>query len=618
MHITIEGCAVYKQTATPGHTPHPPSSPGLLLGRYRIMSSSGTGGFGSVLTCWDTRLQRRVAIKRMPLALPGIVAPGASTLSEALNEARTSSMLAHPHIVTMFDFETDQQVAYLVMEYVDGLTLNQLLDRVEGGTLTNEECSYMVRCVASALAFAHDNGVLHLDIKPSNIIFDYSGNIKLCDFGMATLASATGYGDARGGTVGYMPPEQIEGSVVDERSDIFSLAVVVWQAITGKNPFLAATAEESLKKIERGPQRKLSKLDPNLAGMAEEVIMSALSVQAQARIPSMQAFSDELTFALGDPEEGAQSIRELMAQAVEDDAEDVIEHDRRALPLAWRYPWLGTASTRVVVGVASLIFGLQILPVLINKEELVLLWSAVYALASAFWPPLGSLAAIGIISSSFLFTPQQQAQEVLIGVACGAVGFSWWIKYGRRLPLATAALLIPIISGQANLALSLSSFAFTSERSDEDVRGSHAPVPHNITHSAVVLGAAATAGLIVVLTQLMSSARHYNFSIDALTPSLLSSLTQASTLLHLMAIVCGTALSVGVERWRGSTHAAIIGQILGFSMLVIASFAEARMENAEIWTSGNLAQLCIALFLVVLVCIAIKLRGPLNVDGEIE
>lgn len=104
----------------------------LLLGRYRVMSSCGTGGFGTVLTCWDTRLQRRVAIKRMPLAIRGVYSGGAATMSEALAEARTSSMLAHPNIVTMFDFENDHDYAYLVMEYVDGMTLTELLSRVEG------------------------------------------------------------------------------------------------------------------------------------------------------------------------------------------------------------------------------------------------------------------------------------------------------------------------------------------------------------------------------------------------------------------------------------------------------------------------------------------------------
>ena len=205
-----------------------------LLGRYRVLARRGAGGFGTVCTCWDTRLQRRVAIKRIPLlATEDADGISASTADEALAEARTACLLAHPNIVTVYDFEADGTYAYLVMEYVDGLNLAELLARVEDGVLTHDECAHVLRSVAAALTYAHENGVLHLDIKPTNIMIDRQGTVKLADFGMATLASAAGYGGARGGTVGDMPPEQIERDLGDERADIFSLAVVVWQALTG-------------------------------------------------------------------------------------------------------------------------------------------------------------------------------------------------------------------------------------------------------------------------------------------------------------------------------------------------------------------------------------------------
>jgi serine/threonine-protein kinase len=217
----------------------------MILRRFRIMGSCGTGGFGTVLACWDTRLQRRVAIKRMRLApevspssqdsMPATQA-FASTVSEALSEARTASRLEHPGIVAVHDFAVEDGIAYLVMEYVDGLTLSEFLSRVEGGTLTHDEVAYLVAQLGDAVAFAHREGVLHLDIKPSNIMLTHDGGVKLCDFGMATLSSAAGYADARGGTVGYMPPEQVEGALVDERTDIFALAVVIYQTLTGINP----------------------------------------------------------------------------------------------------------------------------------------------------------------------------------------------------------------------------------------------------------------------------------------------------------------------------------------------------------------------------------------------
>ena len=251
----------------------------VLLNRYRVLARRGTGGFGTVCTCWDTRLQRRVAIKRIPV-LDMDDGISASTAEEALGEARTACLLAHPNIVSVLDFEMEGAYAYLIMEYVDGLNLAELLSRVEGGTLSHDECAHMVASVGRALAFAHENGVLHLDIKPTNIMVDRRGTVKLADFGMATLASAAGYGDARGGTVGYMPPEQIQGMLVDERADVFSLAVVTWQALCGTDPFAAVRAADSLTKIFHGPKDPLVKLDPTADLTTQDALMRALAPPA--------------------------------------------------------------------------------------------------------------------------------------------------------------------------------------------------------------------------------------------------------------------------------------------------------------------------------------------------
>ena len=174
-----------------------------------------------------------------------------------------SSRLTHPNIVTVHDFEVRGNVAYLIMEYVSGLTLAELLARVEGGVLTYDECAHLLSSLAAALDFAHANDVLHLDIKPSNVFIDSSGAVKLGDFGMASLASAAGWEGARGGTVGYMPPEQLAGGLVDERTDVFALGVVCYQALTGISPFLAKDAEASRRKIERGA-KPLAKVEPEL------------------------------------------------------------------------------------------------------------------------------------------------------------------------------------------------------------------------------------------------------------------------------------------------------------------------------------------------------------------
>lgn len=247
--------------ATPSYQVQPQPEQALLLGRYRVVETRGTGGFGSVQVCWDTRLERRVAIKCMPLA----TAPGmsASTLAEALDEARITSRLTHPNIITVHDFEVRGTMAYLIMEYVNGLTLAELLARVENGVLTYDECAHLLSSLAAALDFAHANDVLHLDIKPSNVFIDSSGAVKLGDFGMASLASVAGWEGARGGTVGYMPPEQLAGELVDERTDVFALGVVCYQALTASARSWQRTPRHHARRSSgaRGP---LPRWSPNL------------------------------------------------------------------------------------------------------------------------------------------------------------------------------------------------------------------------------------------------------------------------------------------------------------------------------------------------------------------
>ena len=347
----------------------PAAEPEILLNRYRVLARRGNGGFGTVCTCWDTRLQRRVAIKRMPL-LGASETPGvfASTVDEALSEARTACLLAHPNIVTVHDFEIEGDYAYLVMEFVDGLNLSELLARVEGGYLTYAEAAHMVSSLAKALQYAHENGVLHLDIKPTNIMIDRQGTVKLADFGMATLASAAGYGGARGGTVGYMPPEQVEGMLVDERADIFSLAVVLRQALTGVNVFAGRTAKESLDHIYKGPKIPLLKEDPEVPFAVDAALTQALSPEPSMRQGSVLEFAQEIVTPLGSEKQGEKSLKSLVEQSEE---EGIETWDVKHLPLSIRFPWLPSAAVR---GVSALVFFSPSYSSLLLQNRSRLLW----------------------------------------------------------------------------------------------------------------------------------------------------------------------------------------------------------------------------------------------------
>lgn len=575
-------------------TAQPQARQALLLGRYRVMKPGEAGGFGSVLTCWDTRLQRRVAIKRIPLmGQPGGAAT--STISEALAEARTASMLAHPNIVTMYDFEVDRAYAYLVMEYVDGLTLADFLARVEGGTLTNDECAYLVQSVASALSFAHENRVLHLDIKPTNIMIEHSGAIKLCDFGMAMLASAAGYGGARGGTVGYMPPEQIGGDLVDERADIFSLAVVVWQALTGQNPFAAKTAEESLRKIERGPEVALSKMDPTLAGMAEEVIMQALDPNPTQRTPSADAFANELVFGLGDPDLGAESIRELMSQDEKDVALRADEFKPEALPVAYRYPWLGGAAARA--GAAALsAWAVYVALTASSLARSAGVAAVAAAGVGAAWPPAGSALALAAFAFS-LFGVGATAAAILLPLACVVAFLAWWIPVGTSERLSTCAVLLPCALGQPFGGAALAAFCLAPAR------------------------AAATAGVGFAWQLAFGAARQAGFGADAVGAALVARLAQPGTWL-LLAGSCLGALVASLlyrsGRLRSSVVSGVAGQVVGTAILITSQFMAARVENGGIWTSPKFADVAVAILLCVFLCIATNLRGPLDAGGEVE
>lgn len=618
----------YGQAAT--SAPRPVDA--LLLGRYRVMSANGTGGFGTVLTCWDTRLQRRVAIKRMPIvpmAMDGRPPTMASTMDEALAEARTSSMLAHPNIVTMFDFEVDQTSAYLVMEYVDGLTLAELLARVEGGTLTSDECSYLVQSVAKALQFAHENGVLHLDIKPSNIMINHAGTVKLCDFGMASLASATGYGGARGGTVGYMPPEQIRGDMVDERCDVFSLAVVVWQALTGASPFAAPTAEESLAKIERGPKPKLSKIDPAFAGMAEEAIMQALDPNPAMRIPSVEAFANEVSFGLGDVEAGATSIRALMSQdAADDEPED--EWDPADLPLSYRYPWLPGAIERGGAAAVTFCMMLTLAPSALAALGLAgadgaaagmgsagaevdaathaaglaptLLASTLGAGLAALWPPAGSALAVAALAVALATGGAaeggagagESAASFLLPATAGVVWLVWWLKLGARERLSTPALLLASAFGNPAGAPAAAAYAYRPAQ-------------------AAVTSAAAWA-----LSTLYICARACTF--DAATTASLLATTMARPGTLALGLGCVVAAAVGsaVCRWRESAATGVVAQITCAIILIGFQVVGLRVENGGIWVAPSWESVVVALLLCVLLCITTSIRGPQHEEWEEE
>ena len=254
---------------------------GVAVGHYQILEEIGVGGMGQVFRALDTRLHRTVAIK----VLPSQHVADPDRKRRFLQEARAASKLNHPNIVTLHDMATDGGVDYLVMEYVAGKTLKELIPAE--GLPISEAGGYAIQ-LAGALAVAHAAGLIHRDIKPANIMYDPSTDVlKITDFGIARL---TGAGSTRTGIVlgtpSFMSPEQLEGRTVTGHSDLFSLGVSLFQLLTGQLPFVADSMTALMQQIAEAPHPPLRAFRPDLPACVENVIDRALAKNPDARFDS--------------------------------------------------------------------------------------------------------------------------------------------------------------------------------------------------------------------------------------------------------------------------------------------------------------------------------------------
>ncbi|MGA9013768.1 MAG: serine/threonine-protein kinase, partial [Acetobacteraceae bacterium] len=205
------------------------------LGKYEVKRSLGRGAMGTVYEGWDPIIARRVAIKTV--RLPDSADPETEeALARFRREAQAAGRLTHPNIVGVFDYGETNDLAYIVMEFVDGPPLKTLLDKQERFALP--DAVRVMEDVLAGLQFSHERGVVHRDIKPANVMLTSSGQAKIADFGIARIESSsmTQAGTLLG-TPAYMSPEQFMGQVVDARSDIYSSGVLLYQLLTGERPF---------------------------------------------------------------------------------------------------------------------------------------------------------------------------------------------------------------------------------------------------------------------------------------------------------------------------------------------------------------------------------------------
>ena len=264
--------------------------------RYEIIRAIGEGGMANVYLGYDTILDRNVAIK----VLRGDLSNDEKFVRRFQREALSASSLAHQNIVEMYDVGEDDGVYYIVMEYVDGKTLKQLLKK--RGTLTLSEAIDIMSQLTDGMAHAHDSYIIHRDLKPQNIMIKDDGQIKITDFGIAMALNSTQLTQTNSvmGSVHYLPPEQASGKGCTIKSDIYSMGIIFYELLTGSLPFRGDNAVEIALKHMREPLPSLRETNNAIPQSIENIIRKSTAKNPKNRYDSARSMHEDLLTALND------------------------------------------------------------------------------------------------------------------------------------------------------------------------------------------------------------------------------------------------------------------------------------------------------------------------------
>ena len=338
-----------------------------VAGRYSLERELGRGGMGVVYLAREVRLDRPVAIK----LLPPSKASDHRLRERFLREARTAAKLSHPNVIPIFAVEEIGEFVFFAMAYVEGETLTERVQR--RGPLAPSDGSRMLRDVAWALAYAHTQGVIHRDVKPDNILLENTGRVLVADFGIAgVVADAAGLNTGEiVGTPEFMSPEQALGETVDSRSDLYSLGVVGYFALSGQLPFEAEQATEVLAKQVTEPAPPLVSVAPLVPRRMAQAIDRCLAKEREERLEGPAALAEQLSHAIEKRRELPVALRAF------------VKHDARldgSGVLLWPFvmlvatPLVGLWTGSVAAGFVTLVSGYTLVPVavLINRARLLL------------------------------------------------------------------------------------------------------------------------------------------------------------------------------------------------------------------------------------------------------
>lgn len=266
----------------------------VLNERYQVIRMIGGGGMANVYLGHDTILDREVAVKVLRLEY----ANDEEFITRFHREAQSATSLAHPNIVNIYDVGDEEDIYYMVMEYVKGMTLKKYIQLY--GPVQVEEAITIMEQITSAIAHAHANNLVHRDIKPQNILIDPHGQVKVTDFGIALALSATALTQTNSvlGSVHYLSPEQARGGAANKKSDIYSLGIVFFEILTGRIPFSGQSAVSIALKHLQSNTPSLRKWLPEIPQSIENVVLKATAKDPFHRYQSVELFENEIVSAL--------------------------------------------------------------------------------------------------------------------------------------------------------------------------------------------------------------------------------------------------------------------------------------------------------------------------------
>ena len=370
-----------------------------------------------------------------------------------LEEARSVAKLSDTNIVTVYDCAVEGSSAYVIMEYVEGKTLAQIIDEVDDD-ITLDVVAAVFSAVSHALEVAHGEHTLHLDIKPENVIVNGKGQAKVADFGLAALMDATGSGTTGGGTIGYMPLEQMRQEPLDVRTDEWALASLTYEMLTGSNPFFADDLDAAEEAIEEAELVLPSLCWDELDAEADEVMFAALDPDMDERYEDVAAFAVALSPYLGNAKKGKRVLADIVNGKMEEPAAEEPERAWEPLPpLVDRLGLRGAAiAGRIVTAAAVALLAaagmanLHLTPgsamgLATDAPIAYGVVIAVCALVAAIRPSIGVLFGYGAfvvgLAGAGAWVP-----AVLLTAATGA----WWYFVGRRgTAQAVSALMQPLL-----------------------------------------------------------------------------------------------------------------------------------------------------------------------------